>query len=174
MFFIKFLPCEGKFHKGAFVKLKPSGKLARIGSEDSFDGFTFMEHLDGGDSLSDEWDYVRPSLCTRDIAVGDKALWSYQGDWNVECEVTKIKGREYSIKCDGTGKKFDVPLEEIFKVIGKISPEAMPYVIEGQEFSEDELLFMRVDRENGGGWKYTTLEDCKGFPTFVEVKKHTE
>jgi len=124
-------------------------------------------------------------LCSRDIQVGDKDVYAEPDaveGWRkgLRFEVTKLEDlegyRNATIKYlanpimpESVGNEREWPADNLWKVIGEISPEAT-WIKEGDEFDEKDLSFMRVDRENGGGWKYTTVEDCKGFPTMVEIK----
>lgn len=134
-YFTKWIPTEDEFKKGAIVRLKPSGILARIGSTESFDGFTFMEHLQGGDSLSDEWEY------------GNLFLLSIEGGINVDIdqqqwqEMSRTEKNNYLFQ---TGQ---------CKLVGEISSKALAYVGPDQEINEADIqLSKHPECPKCGAW----------------------
>jgi len=70
-------------------------------------------------------------LVSRDIQVGDK-VWVKE--YNDYYQVSNIKGKLFEILSVGW-----LSQEEIIKVIGEISPAAVPFIKEGDEFDEDDL-----------------------------------
>jgi hypothetical protein len=80
-------------------------------------------------------------LCSRDIQVGDAYYW---GNAPKACEF-------HHLHCSG---------EEImdgseYKIIGEISPDALSYVEEGQEFEEDQVRMRYISKDVWGeGFEY--------------------
>jgi hypothetical protein len=168
-YFAKYLPEEGEIKEGDCVQVKShnSDNIPLLGAGAVFtvlrkDNSTGREYLEDGKGTlcpAENAQKVKLFLCSRDIQVGDSACAKGTFHNIAGFEWKEHHAKEYNNNADGY----------YYKVIGEISPEAV-WVKEGDEFDEDDLVFKRVDRENGGGWKYVEVEDTAGFPTIVEIK----
>jgi hypothetical protein len=76
-------------------------------------------------------------LCSRDIQVGDKVQCFVEGEWKY-CDLFHPEEVEEWEK------------EGAFKVIGEISPDALSYVREGQEFEEGDIQLMFFKGSHAG------------------------
>lgn len=139
-YFAKYLPVEGEIKEGD--KVKHNGQIVTALKQEG-EGDTWK--TDGLPTYGSNLEKVKLFLCSREIQVGDK---------------TRHKNGAESVL---------VPLSEedakyrarngFFKVIGEISPEALAYVKEGDEFKEDEWegytdLGLRLGSPiNKGGYK---------------------
>jgi hypothetical protein len=127
-YFTKYLPIEGEIKEGD--KYFAYGHIQTCTT-------TAKDLLVG---LNKNYKLHKLFLCSRDIQVGDKftrgdiaetALDIVEGD-------IQFKDTKNLMQC-GTDFLFYWPVKECFKVIGEISPDALSYVKEGDEFDEDEV-----------------------------------
>src|ERR1700749_2440719 len=115
-YFAKYLPVEGEIQrqKGGMKAFDPKGILQHIAGDVS------LKLLP---NLNEKYKKAQLFLCSRDIKEGDKVWWCGIGyNWFEE----ELKGiwenqrKTFANSKGGTGE----PIENIFKVIGPISPEA--------------------------------------------------
>jgi hypothetical protein len=156
-YFAKYLPVEGEIKDKDFYRVEGITTLWKnqTGGTDTSEFTCYPVERWYDKKVSP----VKLFLCSRDIQVGDSACAKGTFHNIAGFEWKEHHAKEYNNNADGY----------YYKVIGEISPEAV-WVTEGMEFDEDDLVFKRVDRENGGGWKYVEVEDTAGFPTIVEIK----
>lgn len=144
MYFTKYLPVEGEIKAGdGHFKTKFVAGLSEVSEKEYY--------ANGGDEINPtgkvegdriyikdqgswyhkgECQKVKLFLCSRDIQVGDKAYFNTTSD---PVEVTKV---ENGMLTNKGGKTYSV--DESFKVIGEISPNAS-WVTEGMEFDENDV-----------------------------------
>lgn len=114
-YFTKYFPTKGRINKeGTNVMFKIGGKWTEPCDFDSFIGPAIQE-VAGGVLF----------LCSKDIKVGDI----------VDELLNTGEYEKFEIHTPN-----DVNLERQFKVIGEISPDALSFVKEGDEFEHDELF----------------------------------
>lgn len=90
-------------------------------------------------------------LCSRDIQIGDGMV--------MEC----LTNGNYEIfQIDTLNDIFPDMIKEgsQFKIIGEISPDALSYVKEGDEFDENQVIYASVDYI---GWRYKIKGPCGHF-----------
>ncbi len=127
-YFAKYLPVEGEI------------KEEEIGISINNATYTHHDHLGK--------DYGKPAklfLCSRDIQVGDKDYYYIDSTQNNKIEKAPDYWDIINIKPEPNGhvavifnNNAFLWIEEVFKVVGEISPEAI-WVKEGDEFDKDEV-----------------------------------
>lgn len=135
-YFTKYLPVEGKVEMGDyFIDTGVMSNGTLIGKRANKEGV---------------YDYqkVKLFLCSMDIQVGDTCILP---DWPKQKKVTDSDDAIYFSKQGG------------YKVIGEISPEALSFVKEGQEFDEREIEFIA----QGAGTIYYKLNPKEFEDKFV-------
>lgn len=121
-YFAKFLAVEGEIKEGEL----PCQVLDTYTNK-----IIEYKKYEYGSNASDYYKKVKLSLCSRDIKIGDKVS-SLLTDCTYFTEATK----EHIISNQGVDNS-----NQYFKVIGEISPDALNYVKEGDEFDEQDLAF---------------------------------
>lgn len=127
-YFIKYLPVEGEIKEGD--KARHNGEIVTVikkeGEGDSWktDGFPIY-----GSNLGK----VKLFLCSRDFTKGEK----------VYCLEEEQENRNRGLK-EGDGEWVNPwciagECKACIKVLGEISPDALSYVKEGDEFDEDQV-----------------------------------
>lgn len=112
-YFTKYIPVEGEIEEGDYY----------------FDGTLLNQKLSSESwRVGKSWRKVKLFLCSRDIQVGDKI--KDEGDLSQEFELNN----EYYLRLYK-----EKGCTNHFKVIGEISPDAISYVTEGQEFEESKV-----------------------------------
>jgi hypothetical protein len=96
-------------------------------------------------------------LCSRDIQVGDREIYTPTG----------IK-LEHEVKFEDMATV--ASKEGWFKVIGEISPDALPYVKEGQEFDDNMVEFYISENPPWEGWGRATVEKYCGWKGMKTIK----
>ena len=135
-----YLPVEGEIKRGDKY-LHPNGCIQQLSKQVQLD---LLPNINKIGKL------VKLFLCSRDIQVGDTFVnprWNLN-EWK-EHICTKIEmgsGENYFPKkmliwFHDDGINFWFPLEECYKKIGEISPDALGYVKEGDEFEEDQWAY---------------------------------
>lgn len=127
LYFAKYLPAKGEIKDGQ-LGISVNGAL-----------YTHHEHLGK--------EYGKPVklfLCSRDIQVGDRVInESIRSKFDEFTVVERPEGYNLDfhigIYTDGTLMKEPAYLGSPFKIIGAISPDALGYVKEGDEFDEEEI-----------------------------------
>lgn len=118
-YFVKYLPVEGDIKEGEIC-------FVDDGNGDT-DYLPFKQiYMEEGEPYPVK---VKPFLCSRDIQVGDE----YYNSMGYKVDHTWDEEAIQDSK--------DFP-DDIFKVIGEISPDAG--IIEGQEFTEEEVKFLKI------------------------------
>ena len=129
-YFIKYLPVKGEIKQGDKVQYK-------IGEIISYDVQLNTDNLNKGKLF----------LCSKDIQVGDEVWNTAYNEGpvgiatelhdNPEDDCVIAEGIHWIVKSDGSVG--DLSVNQLFKVIGEISPDALGYAKEGQEFDEDQI-----------------------------------
>lgn len=135
-YFTKYLPVEGEIKNGDKAQYN-TGEII------SYDAPVNTDNLKR----------VKLFLCSRDIQVGDKVYISPSSSY----EVSSINdGFIYFGPMSIRGK-----VGKSFKVIGEISPDALSYVKEGDEFEDKDLKFYLLKEE------FRATMDLKTIKSFV-------
>lgn len=140
-YFAKYLPVEGEIKKGDYYRshaIDAEG-IYKAGEDDKYGNGNKLP------TQASEGRYktkVKLFLCSRDIQVGDE-FTTNQGLGYKEFKTGKVERIEgKKIWMEGESVYYDLdPLIEVenwFKVIGEISPEAI-WVKEGDEFESDQI-----------------------------------
>lgn len=141
MYFVKWLPVEGEIRSGdKFTWDKEIHTAASI-PEESMWGPSVLTINGRNLVINKEDKKVKMFLCSRDIQVGDKI---YSKNYQQEGIVSEFK--------DNSNELFWLQGEELIgnaiprhhidnwgKVIGEISPDAVPFLEEGQELGEEQV-----------------------------------
>lgn len=130
IFFAKYLPIEGEIKKDDNALNPSNKKVVRVNA-------ACLKNL-----VTPEWKKVKLFLCSRDIQVGDDI--QHTSGENGVCD--EIIGDALHFSGDIEGHYSSI--NQWFKVIGKISPDAV-WVKEGMEFDKGELskVLYYTDRE---------------------------
>lgn len=98
-----------------------------------------------------EIEKVKLFLCSRDIQVGDKIKFHQtkdeykNGNYNIDGEVEGVEKNIVHVRINDF--TIPVPYNYCIKIIGEVSPDALSYVREGQEFTEDQVKFSHLPYE---------------------------
>jgi hypothetical protein len=161
-YFTIYLPTEGKITNGEIVMFKIDDKWTEPCSFDSFIGSDIQEVKQG-----------KLFLCSRDIKVGDKFKGKTLEEF-ICSNITEGDGNNYFPKetliwtkdeSDGNIEYWR-PKSECFKVIGQISPNALSFVKEGDEFEEYQISIsvFRITSEILPNSEWVFIEGpCKHF-----------
>jgi hypothetical protein len=132
LYFAKWLPIEGEIKGGDYLLYNKktiwqaeSGIIAKGAPDDKEDGI----RVAGTNNylFAKAAQKVKLFLCSRDIQIGDKLT-----GWSNKTHYTAIKEDIELFKKSGVDS-------QIFKVVGEISPDALSYVKEGDEFDKEQL-----------------------------------
>ncbi len=142
-FFTKWLVVEGEVKEGD-IALKPEFYWRDNQEQDVYEP-PYYEICGPKDFERDYVDYKLAKLfvCSRDIKEGDKLqIQQYNGDdnWYATFEKEDYEGH-YSCKFIDVhnNMSFGVMAKDAIKVVGEVSKDALTFVNEGQEFTEEEL-----------------------------------
>lgn len=147
-YFTKYLPVEGEMKEGDKYKCAGSEEVRTCKSTYREDAETgkgerFLDTTLWSMSLQK----VELFLCSADIQPNDKKLWVYDQVDHIWIEnpeevfCLSVDEGKIIMKSEELGL-LSVPLEpgtEVIKVLGEISPEALTFVKEGDEFDENEV-----------------------------------
>lgn len=147
-YFTKYLPVEGEIQEGDWITDDKFniGKCLQKDSEflecSCFYGMTDIIN----------WRKLKLFLCSRDIKVGDK-YWYIDVTENNKIHKGISNIIEVAPEPDGhLAVMFDnntfLWIEEVFKVVGEISLDALSYVKEGDEFDEDDVYSFSHNKTN--------------------------
>ncbi len=133
--FAKYIPVDGEIQEGD-IGLDPFGlpyhcKDGKMLDEDESTYYLLKDY-------SDKFRKVKLMLCSREVKVGDKMRMTD----NPFLEVEWTEKLDFSKSNTFTGTDPDA-----FKVIGEISPDALEYVKEGDEFDEDVVRILPIDHD---------------------------
>lgn len=127
-YFTKYLPVEGEIKEGDKTFECNGNLLPHTISKDEL-----LFAIAQGDKKA------KLFLCSRDIQVGNKVKVTKDSIHWFDDVVTDIVEKGYFTDSqEGAGSGYFYTSNQIFKVIGEISPEAV-WVKEGDEFDEDEI-----------------------------------
>lgn len=133
-YFAKYLPVEGEIKEGVYYKSKKYPHLkAKVAT------------ANWSKQILDFYDVqkVKLFLCSRDIQVGDK-VFIIGHTLQEPLKIISIKNGMVSF--DTTYYIIlDQPVQDCFKVIGEISPDAT-WVKEGDTFDEGEITFIYINK----------------------------
>ena len=144
--FAKFIQVEGEIKEGDWFRITKisNDTLVKVGS------------VHQRELSDDKWkpnslieiEKVKLFLCCKDIQVGDKVNGcDIEGKVIENQEVNELlkdtKLPLFRMKNNQTAWQ-----DNLFKVIGEISPDALSYVKEGDEFDEDEVGFVITDNKD--------------------------
>lgn len=135
-YFAKWLPVEGEIKEGDFSILA-SGRVLPVN-----EGRYRMLKRTGRPHVTK----VKLFLCSRDIQDNDKVYYqdsnSNEGgsDWSGEATVMYYQNDLKMFMIDLVHTTTGVAEEEIFKIVGEVSPAALSYVKEGDEFDESDIM----------------------------------
>ncbi len=154
-YFTKYLPVEGEIKKGVKVYHKNSGTYFNFDLPDE-------QNLES-------YQKVKLFLCSRDIQVDDKLI-SYNENLTGIVTSTEYNedGEKYYvdlsnntkglIQTKSTDENHPPNIINWFKIVGEISPGALSFVKEGQEFREDQIMTSLIE-----DWNYQVhIRDSKG------------
>lgn len=147
-YFAKYLPVEGEIKETDthFFNVKDN-KLW------SFKNHKHENVIELQEVYVDEYKRAKLFLCSRDIQVGDKIRYFE----NPFVEVEWTKHIDFSKSNTYTGA--DKP--DAFKVIGEVSPDALSYVKEGDEFDEGQVnIILGYPIVTGQEKYYDTEYEC--------------
>lgn len=164
--FTKYLSVVGRKSPRCILKNKNSGHIATlVCSKDPY-------------MYDDNWEVVKLFVCSRNIKVGDKVkapvilngqnAWSTSAYLNYKGNFQQVVGIDKEFIVTGNthinGGGFTTEDSVVickynsYKIIGEVSPDALSYVKEGQEFSEDEVnagfgvvglnVFLNISEDN--------------------------
>lgn len=148
-YFTKYLPVDGDIKVGDKIRSESSSKHAVTVTTIDEDGDYVTDELDFHEYMDRSYFVVRKNkavkidnklfLCSKNIQVGDNAFYNIG---------YKTEPKSIEDECD-----LDfIHRSDGYKVIGEISPDALSYVKEGQEYDESEVgilyNFIGEDSEN--------------------------
>jgi len=159
-YFAKYLPVEGEIKEGDWItdgKFN-TGKCLQRDSEflecSCFYGMTDVVN----------WRKVKLFLCSKDIQIGDKAIYN-----NKEVVINGYDERFLIWEFEGMPAPVNYNKELLLKVIGEISPNAI-WVKEGDKFEHSDLLAAghgvnwSDKSDDVGKFKFKVLcQNCKTF-----------
>lgn len=163
-YFTKWLPVSGEITNESIVKYE------------SRDGWLIEPKEKMSRYATSQLQKVKLFLCSRDIQIGDRAR-SIQNP-EEEFKISSIEmgsGENYYPKELLVWNKVDKqvsfwrPLKNTFKVIGEISPDALSYVKEGDEFNVSDLSFYSED-EHGPFEIDIAVSNWEKWITVIKVK----
>lgn len=162
-YFAKYLPVEGDVRSIKFIQYQDK-IWGKHNISSNFPDKLFIIPI-GGEGIGtsafiSECKGVEMFLCSRDIKVGDKVI---NPDTLIEEELTQ-EIWDYFHATQSMWKS-----QPYFKVVGKISPDALPYVKECQEFDEDQI--MGVWYEPYDGDDYIPIKDFADFVRKQNLKR---
>jgi hypothetical protein len=140
-YFTKYLPVEGEIKKGDSYQCFEDGERIIIQADYPVS--------------SVECTKVKLFLCSKDIQVGDKVQRFFENRLCNPVEVLQDFGDKIQLD-GGSFTPITDSKEHFFKVIGEISPDALGYVTEGDEFEEEQVF------------KIETM--CTTRPDFYQIK----
>lgn len=157
-YFTKYLPIEGDIKDGQHIFFKINNKWTEV--------CAFDELLGSG---IQEVKQAKLFLCSRDIQVDDKLI-SYNENLTGIVTSTEYNedGEKYYvdlsnntkglIQTKSTDENHPPNIINWFKIVGEISPGALSFVKEGQEFREDQIMTSLIE-----DWNYQVhIRDSKG------------
>ena len=123
-YFAKWLSTEGEIPKGAVTFFKEDNSRGLTSTKGLPDWVVEKANQKG-------WKAAKMFLCSRDIQVGDKLEMSNGSTFHIKYKT----GIQHGL----SAAQILVDAGKAWKVIGEISPAAVPYIQEGQEFDEKEI-----------------------------------
>ena len=153
-YFTKYLPIEGEIKEGDYYVTAPDYQIVRKCEDRSWGTFEMCKK-------------VKLFLCSRDIQVGDKV--------RMETGEELICYEKYGTLYTKGEYELEVFPDRDFKVIGEISPDALSYVKEGDEFEESEFrLFAKHRSFKDMDYWITDWEELSSlkekYTVIVEIK----
>jgi hypothetical protein len=146
-YFLKYIPVKGTIHEGDTIRDKVSGDIGTVKR--------WEKHI----NEQEDFEKVQLWLCSWDIQIGDRMYDSSRnqyGKYNGQIELWHtylVEGK--------TGKEAiqSISTKDLFKVIGEISPAALEFVKEGDEFDDEQVRVMYNFVGEDSDYEFFTLEE---------------
>lgn len=163
LFFSEFLKQEYLFYNGKLYK-----HYSILNNKDQ-EKYTFImepNEKTGKHVLIEECSIVDLFLCTKFIEKGDKVFYEDHPHFG-EKVVVEIEVNDKLITLDDGGKTHD---HNLLKVLGQISPAALSYVKEGQEFKESDFSIKEECPHYNGKHMWKDCSCKTGFINGIYIK----
>lgn len=142
-YFAEYIPVEGEIKEHSMVFA--DGKLGTVVYASKYGIGYEVEFPDERNVFPFTPEYIKPAklcLCSRDIQIGDKVIGSHKIEG---VYFGKSQSGDFIINWEDGNTVCGLHDPDAFKVIGKISPDAI-WVTRGMEFDEDDVCIMATDK----------------------------